>query len=68
MVKNIIGVVVFSLCVFGVGLCMMYAAAAESDIHYNKQVAYQEYVERESLKWERLNLAICINTMILEEY
>ena len=50
MIKNIIGVVVFSLCVFAVGLCMMYAAAAESDIHYNKQVAYQEYVERESLR------------------
>ena len=42
-------VIVFSLCVFGVGLCMMYAAA-ESDIHYNKQLAYQEYIERESLR------------------
>ena len=50
MVKNIMSVIVFSLCVFGVGLCMMYAAAAESDIHYNKQLAYQEYIERESLK------------------
>ena len=50
MVKNIMSIIVFSLCVFGVGLCMMYAAAAESDVHYNKQLAYQEYIERESLR------------------
>ena len=50
MIKNIVSGLVFALCVFAVGLCMMYAAAAENDIYYNKQVAYQEYVERESLR------------------
>lgn len=50
--KAILTYILFLLGIFAFSYMLVISADSEAQVQYNKEKAYQEYIEKESLKWK----------------